>query len=168
MKEKIIEFWKEHETKIVFLAGLVLVALISFQGGYLKGKTLPESPLVIEKTTACPESLIVNQPGQSKAETIANSPQTNGLAATENKNCAFVGSKNSNKYHLPACRYAKTIKPENLACFSSKEDAEKKGYTADDVEVAIQFNSNAPLGMRVLFESCNYKLLTVLFYFRLA
>jgi len=40
----------------------------------------------------------------------------------------FVGSKNSNKYHLPSCRFAKKIKPENQVWFSSKEEAESKGY----------------------------------------
>lgn len=50
MKEKIVEFWKNHETKVVLLVGLILVALISFQGGYLKGRAMPESPLIIERS----------------------------------------------------------------------------------------------------------------------
>ena len=49
----------------------------------------------------------------------------------EDKKCVFMGSKNSNKYHLPTCRYAKAIKAENLVCFTSKEDAEKQGYQPD-------------------------------------
>lgn len=131
MKEKVIEFWKKNETKIVLLVGLVLVALIAFQGGYLKGKAQKDSPLVIEKTAGCPTSS-EDQSNQPKAEvSVNNPPATNNPGTSENKNCAFVGSKNSNKYHLPACRYAKTIKPENLVCFSSKEEAEKKGYQAD-------------------------------------
>jgi len=40
----------------------------------------------------------------------------------------FVGSKSSNRYHHCDCRYAKRIKPENIICFSSKRDAESKGY----------------------------------------
>ncbi|MDD5627180.1 MAG: Ada metal-binding domain-containing protein [Patescibacteria group bacterium] len=40
----------------------------------------------------------------------------------------LVGSKNSTKYHLPSCRFAKNIKPENQVWFSSKEEAESKGY----------------------------------------
>lgn len=131
MKEKIIEFWKENETKIVLLIGLVLVALIAFQGGYLKGKAQKDSPLVIEKAADCPNSLD-NQPDQAKTEaSVNNPPATNNSGTSENKNCAYVGSKNSNKYHLPACRYAKTIKPENLVCFSSAEDAVKRGYQPD-------------------------------------
>ncbi|MEM2605418.1 MAG: thermonuclease family protein [Candidatus Pacearchaeota archaeon] len=37
----------------------------------------------------------------------------------------FVASKNSKKYHRCNCEWAKKIKPENLLCFKSKEEAEK-------------------------------------------
>jgi len=132
MKERLTEFWKKYETKVILLVGLVLVASIAFQGGYLKGRALQESPLVIEKTANCPNSSKANEPNQPKTEAVANNPQPdNNQGANENKNCAFVGSRNSNKYHLPSCRYAKTIKPENLVCFSSKEDAQKRGYQPD-------------------------------------
>lgn len=40
----------------------------------------------------------------------------------------FVGSESSDKYHKCDCRYAVRIKPENIVCFNSKEDAESKGY----------------------------------------
>ncbi len=36
--------------------------------------------------------------------------------------CLYVGSKNSNKYHLPDCKWAKRIKPENLVCYHSEEE----------------------------------------------
>ena len=41
----------------------------------------------------------------------------------------FVGSKTSNKYHYPDCRWAKQIRPENLVTFSSAEEREK-GYVS--------------------------------------
>jgi hypothetical protein len=40
----------------------------------------------------------------------------------------LVGSISSRKYHLPDCRYAQKIKPENLVTFSSSEEAEREGY----------------------------------------
>lgn len=136
MKEKLIEFWQNYETKIIVLVGLILVALIAFQGGYLKGKAAPESPLIVEKNTVCPETQNNGNnltSGNSQTgiteKKEADSSQNQGTG--ENKNCAYVGSKNSNKYHLPACRYAKNIKPENLVCFASKEDAGKRGYQPD-------------------------------------
>lgn len=40
----------------------------------------------------------------------------------------YIGSKESNKYHLPSCQWAQKIKPENQVWFGSKEEAEKAGY----------------------------------------
>ena len=40
------------------------------------------------------------------------------------ENCLYVGSKNSDKYYLPECKYAKKIKPENLVCYNSEEEVE--------------------------------------------
>lgn len=40
----------------------------------------------------------------------------------------YVGSKNSNKYHLPDSSAAKRIKEENKVWFQSKEEAEAEGY----------------------------------------
>lgn len=40
----------------------------------------------------------------------------------------YVGSKKSNKYHYPSCRWAKKINPGNLVTFVSASDALKKGY----------------------------------------
>ena len=40
----------------------------------------------------------------------------------------FVGSKKSDVYHYPTCRYVKKILPENIIWFSSVEDARAHGY----------------------------------------
>lgn len=40
----------------------------------------------------------------------------------------FVGSKESDVYHYPNCRYVKKILPENIIWFSSIEDARNHGY----------------------------------------
>jgi len=36
--------------------------------------------------------------------------------------CLYVGSKNSDKYYKPDCKWAKKIKPENLVCYHSEEE----------------------------------------------
>lgn len=41
----------------------------------------------------------------------------------------YVGSKNSDKYHLPHCSGAQRIKESNKVWFASKEEAEAAGYT---------------------------------------
>ena len=40
----------------------------------------------------------------------------------------FVGSKKSDVYHYPSCRYVKNILSENIIWFSSVEDAKARGY----------------------------------------
>jgi micrococcal nuclease len=42
----------------------------------------------------------------------------------------YVGSINSNKYHYPACEYAKQISTTNQVWFSSPADAKARGYVA--------------------------------------
>ena len=45
-----------------------------------------------------------------------------------NKECVFVASRKSRKFHLADCKYGKKIKLENKVCFSSQEEAKKAGY----------------------------------------
>jgi methylphosphotriester-DNA--protein-cysteine methyltransferase len=40
----------------------------------------------------------------------------------------YVGSKKSDKYHYPDCKWAQKIKPENLVTFTSAEEAIKARY----------------------------------------
>ncbi len=40
----------------------------------------------------------------------------------------YVGSKNSNKYHYPTCKWAKKISSKNLVTFKTAEEAVKAGY----------------------------------------
>ena len=43
--------------------------------------------------------------------------------------CLFVGSKNSEKYHTPGCKYAKKIKIENLNCYKSLSEVGDKEFS---------------------------------------
>ena len=38
------------------------------------------------------------------------------------KECLYVGSKNSNKYYPPECKWAKRVNPENLVCYKSEDE----------------------------------------------
>jgi hypothetical protein len=44
----------------------------------------------------------------------------------------YVGSKNSDKYYLCKCGWAKNIKPENVLCFESENEAELDGYVKSE------------------------------------
>jgi hypothetical protein len=125
------ELFLKYESKIILVSGFILVAGLSFEAGVMKGREYQEKPVIIENSA-------VSQPGSEnnkqapEAQNLA--PEDQNKADTGNippQNCAFVGSKNSNKYHLPTCRWAKQIKPENRVCFSSTDEAKSKGYLPD-------------------------------------
>jgi pilus assembly protein CpaE len=40
----------------------------------------------------------------------------------------YVGSRTSNKYHYPDCKWVKQIRPENILRFKSAQEAQKEGY----------------------------------------
>lgn len=50
------------------------------------------------------------------------------VSTTDQKEFAYVASRHSDKFHLPSCRYARQIKPENLIGFKTREDATRAGY----------------------------------------
>jgi hypothetical protein len=95
---------------------VILVALISFGIGRL---TTPQSEPVLIKNLekASIEDLNVEQ----------SSSVPTGVGTTEDKG-RVVGSKNSDKYHLPDCPGAKQISEQNKIWFNSIEEAEKAGY----------------------------------------
>lgn len=123
------QFWLNHETKVVLIIGFILVAVIAFEAGILHGQKWQQKPLIIEKSVQAEATAAESQTptqtqnsaleGQKQAEMLLNNPQ----------NCAFIGSKNSTKYHLPTCQWAKRIKPENTVCFKNEEEAKSRGYT---------------------------------------
>lgn len=132
---QIKKFFREKEHKIVLIFGFIIVAIISFEAGYLRGQGFKESPLIVEKSAL--EAKEVSD-GSALAENKID-PLVNNFSGTSSnepskplssvsKNCPFVGSKNSDKYYPPDCQWAKRIKPENLVCFSSAEEARQKGY----------------------------------------
>lgn len=58
-----------------------------------------------------------------EVETIAKNNNLGVWSCIDPKvDCLYVGSKNSDIYHKPDCKWAKRIKPENLICFKSIEE----------------------------------------------
>lgn len=141
MKLVVPEWFSENKAKLSLLVGLVLVGVLSFEAGLLLGKTGQGAPIVLtipatsiplletaqNESTALPSA---EKPIGTPAETLGSVEPVAarvGAGATQT-NCTFVGSKNSNKYHLASCAVAKRIKPENRVCFASEEEAKRRGY----------------------------------------
>lgn len=130
-KSKIKEAFLKYESKIVVFLGMILVAVISFEVGILQGQKWQQEPMIVEvpavvATGAGSETAIDNV----NVQAVGDKTQEN-INQKNPAECIFVGSKNSDKYHVPTCSYAKRIKPENVVCFKDKAEAQARGYTAD-------------------------------------
>lgn len=118
--------------------GLISTIALAFEGGFLMGRDRQVSPILVEKPAkSClssssgsvirEEHAPANTVPEASTEKVADSPAV-AAPKTGDSTCAFVGSRNSNKYHVPTCSWAKRIKPENRVCFASAADAEARGY----------------------------------------
>ncbi len=116
------QFFQTHQKSLFLFFGLLLVAGTAFESGALWEKMHSSSPIIISLPEYTDnERVSVKENAQTKEDNTTK-------AVPETKKCVFIGSRYSNKYHLTTCSTAKRIKEENKVCFSSKEDAEKKGY----------------------------------------
>jgi len=127
--KRVKKFWLAYETRIVLIFGFLAISVISFEIGLINGQKWQQKPIIIEKPMPVLESIQNNPSGVKE---IA-SDQLNEVIRemSQPTDCAFVGSKNSDKYHVPTCQWAKRIKPENIICFKSIDDAVAKNYKPD-------------------------------------
>ena len=126
MKDRMLQWFHEYGERLGLLLGVLLVAALSFEAGYFYHGMKSEGVLTV---TLAPVS-IPNVAPAVAGDAVVVPESDSGASPTKRTECPYVGSKNSNKYHLASCAVAKRIKPENRLCFASKEEAEKRGYVA--------------------------------------
>lgn len=122
--------WALYGSRCLLGLAFILVGLFSFQAGLLQNSLNKNTePVIIRVAESAPASETSKPTEGIKPASLTVSSQTatqsSSLPTVE---CQLVGSKKSNKYHHPASRCAKQIKPENKRCFASIEDAKAKGY----------------------------------------
>jgi len=140
MSNKILQLWSKYGLFILIILAVILTAFVAFRAGQSQQKHTRNSDIKISINpldAANPAQEDIKTLGETLARKGINTSEisspvpTNGLQQNSiPQNCALVGSKNSDKYHEPDCDSAKKIKPENIICFSSIEDALSKGYKA--------------------------------------
>jgi len=81
----------------------------------------------LETTTTTLATTTTEETSTTSTTIIPGDPLCEDLGCPYGTN--FVGSKSSDLYHYCHCSHAKRIKPENLICFYSEEEAIQKGYT---------------------------------------
>lgn len=108
----------------VFLALLIiLVGVGSFGLGRLSMVPLetPAQAAAVVMTRAAPEEAVSTARAESEGPSVLNGTETSVQGQ-------YVGSKNSDKYHLPSCSGARRIAEENKVWFASREAAAAAGY----------------------------------------
>lgn len=137
MSTLFVNFWKKYGGAVLVIVAVSLIFIVAFRAGQLNKEGAGAAKINItiaenkEIDSANQKAKVIGEAlerkdieSNAKALTISGSDNQ----ATEEKECAFVGSKNSTKYHLPNCKNAIRIKDSNKVCFSSEEDAIAKGY----------------------------------------
>jgi hypothetical protein len=61
-------------------------------------------------------------------QTEPGGPQESAKSQVTAPEVVYVGSKTSNKYHYPTCKWAKKIRPERLIIFKSVKEAQDRHY----------------------------------------
>lgn len=132
---KIKEFWSANDQKILTILAIILVTMVSFRAGQTHEKNNS-----VTKIDVSLNQLATANPAQEKIKTLGETLERKGIDITTDKDnagkngsaeqqeCFLSGSKNSDKYHQASCRNANNISDKNKVCFSSVEEAEKKGY----------------------------------------
>lgn len=118
--DRIKKFINTNESELMLALGVVLISLISFAAGRLTAPGAEKQPITVERVRSAAHANSAFQNITSDQDAQAPDGRTAGL---------YVGSKNSNKYHLPDCTGAKRIAEHNKIWFNSKEEAEGLGYT---------------------------------------
>lgn len=102
---------------------IVLVAILSFGLGRLS-VSYGEGKLEIVYPSQEGASAVTSLKGKEQS-VQKSSLEAQPLLSGEGQ---YVASKNGSKYHFPWCPGARSIKEENKIYFSTKEEAEARGY----------------------------------------
>jgi micrococcal nuclease len=86
--------------------------------------TIPQTAEVKGDTTTSGTA-----PETATGEVRSQASTTSQPATTSTVSCAYVGNKNTKKYHRASCRYVSQISAANRVCFSSSAAARAAGYT---------------------------------------
>jgi len=77
-----------------------------------------------KKTSAKPKAKVITKVVKSKPKVITKVKTVRAKTAKK----TYVASKEGEKFHIPACPYAKNIKPKLAVKFKTKNTALNKGY----------------------------------------
>lgn len=113
----LVRILDKRDTYVILI--IISVGVGSFFLGRVSEMEKNREPIVIERGDWIPLSAVASQ-----TSSAVSAPQVPVTIKS-----VYVGSKSGTKYHLPGCPGAKMINETNKIWFSSKEEAEKAGYS---------------------------------------
>jgi hypothetical protein len=126
---------RSHSEKILISSVFCSAVILSFIGGALYTRDQQEESRLVVNIPDYREALQTSANRAPEADMVGDTPSLEPISDPKSdssnvdaKNCPYVGSKNSDKYHLASCGVVKRIKKENIRCFATPEMAEKAGY----------------------------------------
>ncbi len=126
LRKRIKTWWGNFGGRIFLGLSFLLIGGFAFLAGKVSQEIRPVEPLVISVPSEIPEAKPVEKYVVAPEPSSENTPPKPETSVQSQ--CAYVGSRKSNKYHLPTSRCAKQIKAENKVCFADLAAAEMKGY----------------------------------------
>lgn len=139
-------WWQKHRSKLGYMIAGLLLFIAGWHTGKVTSPYYASHPIVFQDVPAdatkisggtVEELVALREQGQKEdrgePSPLVSPPQNSPAVAaaqtqTQSEEKMFVGSVNSDKYHLPDCPSAKRIKPENQIWFASQEEAQVAGY----------------------------------------
>jgi hypothetical protein len=126
------------------LAGIFVVVLIVSVAGCTSSPSASPTPTaapsvatvaptVTKQVQASSTPTPTATPTSTPAPTSKPQPSTSPTPSSLSYTGPFVGSKNSNVYHVPWCYEAQKIKPQNLVTFPNAKAAQAAGYRPCEV-----------------------------------
>jgi regulatory protein YycI of two-component signal transduction system YycFG len=126
-------FWKKYNQIIILVTIIILAIFIGFRFGQVNANNntkinvsvnnLKNANQAQEKINLATEAL-----ERQGIDLKVGSMRSNVKDSVNKKDCLFVASRKSHKYHTAECKYGKNIKLANRICFKSQEEAKTKGF----------------------------------------
>ncbi len=117
-KKMLVEFVNKYKKELILVASTTLVTFLLYFG------------LTAKDTSVLPSNQSTPKASATLSKPNNNLPSlSNSSESLPPLSVSYVGSKNSDKYHKPNCKWAKKIKSSNKITFTSSTNARNKGYS---------------------------------------
>jgi len=121
-----------YRFRLIVFSCFVLCLILGYLAGVASESQNTQDSLIVETVREdCPAFPNI---WEADKQLTTSAQQSASVLGEEVQNCNFVGSVNSDKYHSPTCHWAKRIKPQNIRCFQSVEEAKRAGYVEGCIE----------------------------------